>query len=117
MNDFQFVKRVIEVVSIEAGFERPKPGKIDSLLHNNREYYASKFRDDAILLARENTQLSLIQLGELFKRHHTSVLQSIRRALQRRDRNPPRKDKRSWTEWHNYLLEKVRACENSAPVA
>lgn len=112
MTDFEFVERTIEVVSKEAGFKHPM-----ELLRNSREYYAAKFRDDAIFLARENTGLSFPQLGSLFKRHYSSVIFAYRRAQMRREKNPPRKDKRSWMEWHNYLLERVRACENSMPVA
>lgn len=114
MTDFEFVANMITVVSQEAGF-RDIPRKTRTLLRNSREYYAAKFRDDAIYLARENTQLSYPQLGELFKRDHSTVIAAYRRAKMRRERNPLRKDKRTWVEWHDYLLAKVRACESSKP--
>jgi len=108
---FELVKALIAVASTEAGFEEPK-----YLLRRHREVYAAKFRDDAIYLARENTDLSYSQLAELFQRHHTSLIGAWRRAKLRRERNVPRRDGRTWIAWHEYLLEKAKAqCVSSTP--
>jgi hypothetical protein len=113
MTDIDIVHAIIAVVSAEAGCKEPI-----GVLRRNSEHRISKFRDDAIWLARTRTQLSYPELGAWFHRHHTSALASFRRAELRRERNPPRKDGRTWKAWHAYLWQKVEAlCANSAPVA
>lgn len=103
LNDREFVDRIIAVCSKEAGFKKPS-----ALLHNSRDFYAAKFRDDAVFLARTNTSLSYPQLATIFRRDHSTLVFAYQRAVKRREKNPPRRDGRTWVEWHSYLLEKVK---------
>lgn len=117
MNEIDLVKTIIAVVAAEAGFHAPA-----DLLRSNREAYASKYRDDAVWLARTETELSFPELAKLFPRgkqprHHTTIIAAFQRAETRRVKSPLRRDGRKWIEWHKHLLEKVRgACESSKPV-
>jgi chromosomal replication initiation ATPase DnaA len=112
MNDVELVRRLQEVAAEEAGLKR---GVRELLLHDHEQRKA-KFRDSVIYLARTKTDLALEQLGKLFgARHHTTILNAVRREKTRLQRKPPRKDKRTWVEWHEYLYNK--AIETAAPVA
>jgi len=101
MTDPEFVTRIIDVCANEAGVSRKE-------FLNTREQRVCKFRDDAIYLAREHTDLAFEALAELFgQRHHTTLIQSHRKAGMRLTRNLIRKGGQSWSEWHQHLLAKV----------
>lgn len=105
MNAFEIVRRLQEVVAKEAGLK-----SVRELLAHDHELRKAKFRDSAIYLARTKTDLSLEKLGELFgARHHTTLVGAVRREKARLQRHPPRPDKRTWPEWHDYLYKKAVA--------
>lgn len=110
MNDREFVDRLIEVVAREAGVKR-----VDLLRRtgSGREHYVCKYRDDAIYLARERTKASSVSwetLGVWFgARNHSTLIIAHRRVAQRLLHNPPRRDNRTWADWHKYILDSVEA--------
>ncbi len=107
MTDIEFARRVQEVVCAEAGLK-----KVSFLIKRNQELRVARFRDSAIYVVRENTDLSVEQIGELFgARHHTTVVCAIRREKIRLQRHPIRHDGRTWPEWHAYLRDKAREGE------
>jgi chromosomal replication initiation ATPase DnaA len=110
MNDLELVRSLQRVVAEEAGLK-----SVRELLAHDHKLRKAKFRDSAIYLARTKTDIVLEQLGEMFgARHHTTILSAVRREKTRLQRKPPRKDKRTWVEWHEYLYNKATAV--SAPV-
>ena len=106
MSDLELIDRLITVLSKEAGLK--KPGE---LLKHNRELYICKFRDDAIYLAREATKQNSLgweKLAQIFgARHHTSLISAHRRVSLRIAQKAPRRDGRTWVEWHQYIMGKV----------
>lgn len=112
MNAFEIVRRLQEVVAKEAGLK-----SVRELLAHDHELRKAKFRDSAIYLARTKTDLSLEKLGELFgARHHTTLVGAVRREKARLQRHPPRPDKRTWPEWHDYLYKKaMEGAESAVP--
>lgn len=111
MNDLEFVARLQVAVAKAAGLDEP-----DALIHRNcgsRELYLCKFRDAAIYLARTNTDLGVVRLGELFGgRKASTITAACKREELRLARNAPRRDKKKQAEWHKYLLSLV---ESNAP--
>lgn len=103
MNDLQFVKQLQETVAKAAGLEDR-----DALIHRaagSRELYVCKFRDAAIYLARTNTGLGVIRLGELFGgRKASTITAACQREKLRLQRNAPRKDNKTHAAWHASFL-------------
>jgi chromosomal replication initiation ATPase DnaA len=115
MKERDLVDKIIAVLAEEAGLK--DSAELLKRTATGAEHRIVKFRDDAIYLAREATKesgLSLIVLGEWFgARSHTTLISACRRVALRLERNPPRRDKRKWTEWHAYIMEQVNSEENA----
>jgi chromosomal replication initiation ATPase DnaA len=103
MTDLDTVKAIIKIVSAEAGVS------VDEFLSlQNRVHRVCKYRDDAIYLAREHTQMGYQELAKLFDcRHHTTLVSSYRKVKMRRDRGVVHRNGMKWSDWHNYLMAKV----------
>ena len=54
-----------------------------TLLSSNRTHKVAHARQEAMLRLRRETDLSLPQIGRIFKRDHSTVIHGIRRASQR----------------------------------
>jgi chromosomal replication initiation ATPase DnaA len=103
-NELVFVSKLQSAVAIAAGLrnaqELVKRGK------GSRELYVCKYRDAAIYLARTNTGLSTIRLGQLFGgRDHSTVVLACNREKLRLTRNPPRSDGLTHAQFHQKLLD------------
>jgi chromosomal replication initiation ATPase DnaA len=113
MTERDLVEKIIAVLAKESGLE---PTKFLKRTGAARELHVCKFRDDAIYLAREHTRtsgLSWEKLGVWFgARHHTTLIAAHRRVAERLKRNLPRRDKRTWAEWHEYIMERVKAVDS-----
>jgi chromosomal replication initiation ATPase DnaA len=110
MNDLELIHALQRVVAEEAGLKRG----VRELLAHDHEQRKAKFRDSAIYLARIKTDVKLEEIGKMFgARHHTTILGAIRREKHRLLRKPPRRDGRTWVEWHEYLYNKATAIEPS----
>jgi chromosomal replication initiation ATPase DnaA len=110
MNDLQFVRQLQDAVACAAGLKdrdeliRRAPG--------SRELYTCKFRDAAIFLARANTSLGVIRLGELFGgRSASTITAAYKREALRIQRNAPRKDGLTHAAWHAALLVSIKEPE------
>lgn len=57
---------------------------VADLKSKKRDHRISHLRQDLMLELRENTELSLPQIGRLFGRDHTTVLHGLRMATKRR---------------------------------
>jgi hypothetical protein len=103
VNDFDLIRSLQQVAVKEAGLK-----SVRELLAHDHEHRKAKFRDSIIYLVRIKTDVTLEEIGELFgARHHTTILGAIRREKHRLLRKPPRKDKRTWVEWHEYLYNEA----------
>jgi chromosomal replication initiation ATPase DnaA len=106
MNDLQFVKQLQVAVAKAAGLKDR-----EELIHRSggsRELYTCKFRDAAIYLARTNTSLGVIRLGELFGgRKASTITAACQREKLRLQRNVPRKDCKTYAAWHASLLAAI----------
>jgi chromosomal replication initiation ATPase DnaA len=114
MNDPEFVQRLQVVVAAAAGLDN-----VDALLtKTKRELYVCKFRDTAIYLAREHTDLGWERLAEMFgARHHSALVNAYKREKMRLAHNPLRRDKRTYKEWHDFVLAEVQANATANVVA
>lgn len=109
MTEHELVDRIIAVAVRESGLK--KVADFLKRTGSGRERYICKLRDDAIYLAREHTKASGLGWEALSRwfgaRHHTTLISAHRRALERLNRNLPRRDNRRWDEWHKYLMDQV----------
>jgi chromosomal replication initiation ATPase DnaA len=104
MNDLDLIRSLQRVAAEEAGLKRG----VRELLAHDHEQRKAKFRDSIIYLARLKTDIKLEEIGKMFgARHHTTILGAIRREEARLKRKPPRKDGRTWEEWHEHLYNKA----------
>ena len=113
MTDRELVRRLQEAVVVEAELKN-----VRELLKQDHTWRKAKFRDSAIYIARVKTSLSMQEIGELFgARHHTTIVCAVRRETERLKRKPPRHDKRTWPQWHEYLYEQAMAAGAAAELA
>lgn len=112
MNDLELVARLQQAAATAAGLR-----KVEELFPRGKgshEIYICKFRDAAIFLARQHTELSVIRLGELFGgRDPSTITAACRREAVRLTRNAPRKDHKTHAEWHTSLLDAARSSEET----
>ena len=116
MNDLQFVRQLQAAVAKAAGLKDR-----DELIHRSagsRELYTCKFRDAAIYMARENTALGVIRLGELFGgRSASTITAACKREKLRLQRNVPHKSGMTHAAWHASMLVAIEEPPEEISVA
>lgn len=109
MNDYELVGKIMDVIVQLTGLRDRR-----ALTAGNKIKYVSHARDTAIWLARNYTHLSVVEIGKLFKREHSSITCACRRENLRLLVDVRRKDGRSQSEWHVHIMEQVWKGEKHA---
>ncbi len=74
-----------EILAGTAAYYRLKP---QHLTGKGRTQHVSEARQVAMYLARQLTELSLVQIGEVFARKHTTIMHGCNRIAERMERDP-----------------------------